>query len=57
MTDNAANMAVVAREMGVPHVSCFAHTLQLAIEECLKLAPLAKALGRPEKSGGMIVHQ
>ena len=40
-TDNAANMALAAKELDTFHVSCFAHTLQLAIEDGLKLPQIA----------------
>ena len=36
MTDNAGNMQVACRDLKVPRVPCFSHTLQLAIEDSLK---------------------
>ncbi|XP_046559942.1 E3 SUMO-protein ligase ZBED1-like [Haliotis rubra] len=36
-TVNASNMTVAARATGFPHVRCFAHTLQLAVHDALKL--------------------
>ncbi|XP_046580866.1 E3 SUMO-protein ligase ZBED1-like [Haliotis rubra] len=36
-TDNASNMTVAARMAEYPHVRCFAHTLQLAVGDALKL--------------------
>ncbi|XP_076325046.1 E3 SUMO-protein ligase ZBED1-like [Tachypleus tridentatus] len=44
-TDNAANMLVAAEKLGISHSGCFAHSLQLALQDGLKLAPIAKALG------------
>ncbi|XP_071088918.1 zinc finger BED domain-containing protein 4-like [Haliotis cracherodii] len=35
--DNASNMSVAARVTGYPHIKCFAHTLQLAVNDGLKL--------------------
>jgi hypothetical protein len=37
VTDNAANMALACTNMEVNHVGCFANTLQLAVEDGLKL--------------------
>ena len=34
-TDNAGNMNFAARELNIFQVTCFAHTLQLAIEDGL----------------------
>ena len=45
ITDNAANMVVAARKEGFLHHSCYARTLQLAIEDALKLPAIVKALG------------
>lgn len=39
---------VAARQMEVAYTSCFAHTLHFAIEECLKIAPVAKGLGKAD---------
>ena len=44
VTDNAANMSVAADKLGLRHVGCFAHTLQLAIEDGLKVPQIAKTL-------------
>ena len=49
VTDNAANMSVAAKEAGLAHTGCFAHTLQLCVEQGLKLNPVAKALGAARK--------
>ena len=35
VTDNAGNMLVASKELNVPHVGCFAHTLQFAIKDGL----------------------
>ena len=44
VTENAANMSVAADKLGLRHVGCFAHTLQLAIEDGLKVPQIAKTL-------------
>ena len=49
VTDNAANMLVAAREAGVPHWSCYSHTLQLAVEDGLKYPAIQKALGHARR--------
>ena len=49
VTDNASNMLVAAREIDIPHVNCFAHTLQLAIEDGLKVPQILKVLGAARK--------
>ena len=45
ITDNASNMTLAAKEAGLKHSGCFAHTLQLCIEDGLKISSLSKALG------------
>ena len=49
VTDNAANMGIAARELGIHHVHCYSHTLQLAIEEGLKITQISKTLGSARK--------
>ena len=44
-TDNASNMSLAAKEFNFFQVGCFAHTLQLAIEDGLKLPQISKTLG------------
>ena len=48
-TDNASNMGIACKELGVFQVSCFAHTLQLAISDGLKLPQIARTLGAARK--------
>lgn len=36
-TDNASNMVTAIREFGVPHIQCFTHSLQLAVQEGLQI--------------------
>ena len=42
-------MVVAAKELSVPHVSCFSHTLQLGIEDGLKINQIARVLGAARK--------
>ncbi|XP_048017725.1 E3 SUMO-protein ligase ZBED1-like [Megalobrama amblycephala] len=46
VTDNAANMSVAVEIAGYPHVRCFAHVLNLAVQRALKLPNVARLLGR-----------
>lgn len=43
-TDNASNISAAVRETKLPHVRCFAHTINLAVQKCIKefQAPLAR---------------
>ena len=56
VTDNASNMSVASREAGVPHSGCFAHTLQLCVEDGLKLNPIHRALGAARRLVGHFNH-
>ena len=47
--DNAGNMLVASKELNVPHVGCFAHTLQLAIGDGLKMLQILRVLGAARK--------
>ncbi|XP_046542831.1 E3 SUMO-protein ligase ZBED1-like [Haliotis rubra] len=48
-TDNANNMTVAARATGFPHVRCFAHTLQLAVHDALKLNAIDNVIIHAQK--------
>ena len=48
-TDNASNMGIACKELSTYQVTCFAHTLQLAISDGLKLPQIAKTLGAARK--------
>lgn len=49
-TDNASNMTIAANEIKVAHVNCcFSHTIQLAINDGLKLPQISKVLGAARK--------
>lgn len=56
VTDNAANMLVAARELGITHLSCYAHTLQLAIQDALKVPAIEKALAHARRLVGHFAH-
>ena len=49
VTDNASNMVIAAKELKLPHINCFAHTLQLVIEDGLKIGQISKTLGAARK--------
>ena len=49
VTDNAANMHTASLEGEFNHLGCFAHTIQLAVEDGLKLPVVSKALGACRK--------
>nr|XP_055034732.1 E3 SUMO-protein ligase ZBED1-like isoform X2 [Misgurnus anguillicaudatus] len=46
VTDNAANMVRAVEIMGLTHVGCFAHIINLASQAGLKLPNVARLLGR-----------
>ncbi|KAK6196399.1 hypothetical protein SNE40_001632 [Patella caerulea] len=64
VTDNAANMRVALRhvndvmenETTVEHTGCFAHTLQLAVNDGLKLNAIDRVLGAARKLVGHFNH-
>ena len=41
-TDNGASITAAVELLTVPHLPCFSHTLQLAVEQALKLAEVSK---------------
>ena len=55
-TDNASNMSVAAGILDYRHVGCFAHTLQLAIEDGLKVAQISKTLSVSRQLVGHFNH-
>uniref|UniRef100_A0A3B1JBH7 BED-type domain-containing protein n=1 Tax=Astyanax mexicanus TaxID=7994 RepID=A0A3B1JBH7_ASTMX len=53
VTDNASNMlAAMQLEENLTHVSCFAHTLNLAAQRALKLNTVSRVLGRIRRITG-----
>lgn len=44
-TDNGANITAAIEILKVPHLSCFSHTLELAVEQALKLPEVSKIIG------------
>jgi hypothetical protein len=43
VTDNAANMILAAKEAGCsPHITCHAHTLNIAAQKALKICTLSR---------------
>ena len=44
--DNAANMELAMQHLGLPHLGCAGHTLQLCVHDGLKLPELSKTLAR-----------
>ena len=55
-TDNARNMVAALALLPWPRVPCFAHTLQLAVKEGLKVPAVAQLLGRCRKIVGHFKH-
>ena len=45
-TDNGRNIALAMEILGWPHMPCFSHTLQLAVQDVMKLPEVSKALAR-----------
>ena len=56
VTDNASNMAIAAKECDMTHVNCFSHTLQLAVEDGLKIDQISKTLSVSRKLVGHFSH-
>lgn len=53
VTDNASNtLAAMQLEENLTHVSCFAHTLNLAAQRALKLNTVSRVLGRVRRITG-----
>ena len=48
-TDNASIMGILCRDLNVFQVTCFAHNLQLAIFDGLKISQISKTLGAARK--------
>ena len=44
-----ATWSIASKELKLPHINCFAHTLQLAIEDGLKVGQISKTLGAGRK--------
>ena len=49
VTDNASNMDGACRDGNFEHTTCFAHTVQLAVEDGLKIPTISRALGACRK--------
>lgn len=52
VTDNAANMLAAAQIDNLAHITCFAHTLNLAAQRALKLTTVSRLLGRTRRITG-----
>ena len=46
VTDNGKNIVRAINDLEWPHVSCFSHTLQLAVLEAVKIPEISRAIGR-----------
>ena len=55
-TDNTSNMSVAAGILKYRHVGCFAHTLQLGIEDGLKVPQISKTLSVSRQLVGHFNH-
>ena len=45
-TDNGANITSAIEMLECPHLPCFSHTLQLAVEQALKISEVAKMIAK-----------
>ena len=54
--DNARNIVAAMNLLGCKHLSCVGHTLQLAVNNALDLAPVARVLQRCRKVVGHFSH-
>uniref|UniRef100_A0A3B1IEW9 BED-type domain-containing protein n=1 Tax=Astyanax mexicanus TaxID=7994 RepID=A0A3B1IEW9_ASTMX len=52
VTDNAANMLAATQIDNLTHITCFAHTLNLAAQRALKLPTVSRLLGRIRRITG-----
>uniref|UniRef100_A0A672JRG1 BED-type domain-containing protein n=1 Tax=Salarias fasciatus TaxID=181472 RepID=A0A672JRG1_SALFA len=52
VTDNAANMLAATQIDNLAHITCFAHTLNLAAQRALKLTTVSRLLGRIRRITG-----
>ncbi|XP_056113731.1 E3 SUMO-protein ligase ZBED1-like [Rhinichthys klamathensis goyatoka] len=52
VTDNAANRLAAAQIDNLAHITCFAHTLNLAAQRALKLTTVSRLLGRIRRITG-----
>ncbi|XP_049416948.1 E3 SUMO-protein ligase ZBED1-like [Epinephelus fuscoguttatus] len=52
VTDNAANMLAATQIDNLAHITCFAHTLNLAAQRALKLTTVLRLLGRIRRITG-----
>ena len=55
-TDNASNMLVAARLYNVPHVRCFAHSLQLAVHSGLTIPSIVSVVSQCRHLVGHFSH-
>lgn len=46
VTDNAANMIKMAELMKKKHLPCFAHSMNLVVQECIELPPIKQILSK-----------
>lgn len=56
VTDNAANMLKADTGANLDHTGCFAHTLQLAVNDGLKHNYIARTIGAARKVVGHFNH-
>lgn len=48
-TDNGSNIVQAISSMSVPHIACFAHTIQIGVEKLLKDESITPALAKARK--------
>lgn len=49
VTDNAANIVNACRVAELPHLGCFGHTLNLAVNRCLSVPEVSALIGKCRK--------
>ncbi|XP_053221444.1 E3 SUMO-protein ligase ZBED1-like [Podarcis raffonei] len=55
-TDNGTNIVKVVRQLGLEHVSCFAHNITVGVNRALNLTQLKKAVTRLKNLQNSISH-
>lgn len=56
VTDNASNISKAANLTGYPHLGCFAHTMNLAVNRCLDVQEVSALIGRCRKLVSLFKH-
>ena len=56
VTDNGSNILKAVQQLEVPHLSCFAHNINIGVNKALDIQELRKAVGRLKSLQSSIAH-